>query len=63
MRTGDLAVAAADLPREFQQPVDHADRWLWLALAALAVVALYFLAVTWWARPRRPAAPTTPTAP
>ena len=40
---------------ELRSPVAHDSRWLLLALLALAVVALYYLAVLWWTRPRRPA--------
>jgi hypothetical protein len=51
---------AADLPDEFHGPIGHSDLWLWLALLALAVVALYYAGVSWWARPRRTPAPAAP---
>lgn len=55
---------AGDLPDEFAPPMDHSSTWLVLALVALAVVGLYYLAVTMWARPRRPAPPPpAPTSP
>lgn len=53
---------AADLPKEFRGPVSHSAVWLWLAIGALVLVAAYYLAVTWWARPRRvvPVGPPVP---
>ena len=46
-----------DLPTEFHGPISHSELWLWLALAGLLVMALYYVAVTWWGRSRQPAAP------
>lgn len=48
------------LPREFHGPISHSSLWLWLALAALAAVAVYYAGVTWWGRPRRTTAPAEP---
>ncbi|MBJ7357258.1 hypothetical protein [Nocardioides sp.] len=39
---------------ELQPPVGYDDRWLVLALLALAVVAVYYAAVLWWTRARPP---------
>lgn len=50
--TVDLRLAAAELPREFHEPVAYADRWIWLALLGLLLVALYFVAVLWFTRAR-----------
>lgn len=47
-----------DLPAEFHGPISHSELWLWLALAGLLLVAVYYVAVTWWGRERR----TTPVA-
>lgn len=58
---------AAELPNEFEDPIAHSGTWLLLALLALALVLLYYVAVTLWARPRReppsppPPAPARPT--
>lgn len=38
---------------EFTGPVAYGDRWLWLALLGLTLVALYYLAVLWFTRERR----------
>lgn len=46
---------------EFSGPVSYGDRWLWFAILAFVLVALYYLAVTVWARPRR--TPPKPRAP
>lgn len=46
-------VAGQDLQDEFHGPVGYDERWLWIALALLALVVLYYL-VSWWiTRPRR----------
>ena len=42
-----------DLPVEFHGPISHSELWLWLAVAGLLLLALYYLAVTWWGRERR----------
>lgn len=42
----------ADLQDEFNGPVAYGDRWLWLALLALCLVAVYYLAVVWFTRDR-----------
>jgi hypothetical protein len=47
----DLA-SAAELQDEFNGPVAYGDRWLWLALLGLVLVALYYLAVVWFTRER-----------
>lgn len=57
MRVVDLQTR---LPREFHGPINHSSLWLWLAIGALAAVAVYYAAVTWWARPRRTPAPAVP---
>ncbi len=43
---------AAELQDEFNGPVAYADRWLWLALLGLCLVAVYYLAVVWFTRDR-----------
>jgi hypothetical protein len=47
-------VRAAD---ELQAPVGYDDRWVVLAVLALALMAVYYAAVLWWgrSRPDRPA--------
>ena len=45
---------AGSVPEEFQQPLAHSGWWLVLALAGLAAVALYYLAVILLTRKRRP---------
>lgn len=45
---------AGSLPEEFQQPLAHSGWWLVLALALLAAVALYYLAVILLTRERPP---------
>lgn len=37
---------------EFTGPVAYGDRWLWLALLGLTLVALYYLVVLWGTRER-----------
>ena len=49
---GVVELAAADLPKEFHGPVAYGDRWIWLALLGLVLVALYYLAVVWFTRDR-----------
>jgi len=64
MRAAELAApVAAELPKEFEAPVSHSSLWLLLALLALTVMAVYYIAVTLWARPRRPAPPPAPVEP
>jgi hypothetical protein len=46
------ADGTAGLPREFHGPLDYSERWFWLALAALALVALYYALVAWLTRDR-----------
>lgn len=43
---------AAELPEEFHGPVAYGDRWLWLALLALCLVAVYYVAALWFTRAR-----------
>ena len=52
--------AVAELPEEFAGPVGYADRWLWIAVALLGLVVVYY-AVAWWSTrpPRRRPAPIT----
>jgi hypothetical protein len=47
-------LGAADLPKEFHGPVAYGDRWIWLALLGLVLVALYYGAVVWFTRERAP---------
>ncbi|GAA3803686.1 hypothetical protein [Nocardioides panacisoli] len=47
-----LATADGDLPEEFHGPVGYSDLWLWLAVAGVALVALYYLAAWLLTRPR-----------
>ncbi|KAA1425947.1 hypothetical protein [Nocardioides antri] len=49
------SLAPAELQEEFNGPVAYADRWLWLALLGLVLVAAYYLAVIWLTRDRAPA--------
>jgi hypothetical protein len=54
------AQRVAGLQDEFNGPVAYGDRWLWLALLGLCLVALYYLTVVWFTRDRSgPAAPWT----
>lgn len=48
------SVRAVDLQDEFSGPVAYGDRWIWLALLGLVLVALYYLAVVWLTRERTP---------
>ncbi|KRB76848.1 hypothetical protein ASE01_08725 [Nocardioides sp. Root190] len=41
------------MPEEFTGPVAYDDRWLWIAVALLVLVVLYYLASWWFTRPRR----------
>ncbi|NYI46110.1 hypothetical protein BJ993_003190 [Nocardioides aromaticivorans] len=53
----DLVVAdVPGMPEEFTGPVAYSDRWLWIGLALLALVVLYYLASWWFTRPPRPPA-------
>ena len=51
LAVADLVVAA-ELQDEFNGPVAYGDRWLWLALLGLTVVAAYYLVVLWATRER-----------
>lgn len=44
------------MPEEFTGPVGYADRWLWIAVALLVLVALFYLAAWWFTRAPRPPA-------
>lgn len=44
----------AQLQGEFNGPVAYGDRWLWLALLGLFLVATYYVAVVWFTRDRTP---------
>ena len=48
-----VGLRAADLQDEFSGPVAYGDRWIWLALLGLVLVALYYLAAVWFTRERR----------
>ena len=53
-------VYLAGLQDEFNGPVAYGDRWLWLALLGLCLVAVYYLTVVWFTRDRSgPASPWT----
>lgn len=50
--------AAADepvpgMPEEFTGPVAYDERWLWIAIALVALVVAYYLASWWFTRPPR----------
>lgn len=51
-RSASLAALPAELQEEFNGPVAYGDRWLWLALLGLCLVAIYYLAVVWFTRDR-----------
>lgn len=54
---GDLVMVHADvpgMPEEFTGPVAYSDRWLWIGLALLALLVLFYLASWWFTRPPRP---------
>jgi hypothetical protein len=53
LASGDEPLRARDLPEEFHGPVGYSHLWLWLAVAAVLVVALYYLAAWLLTRPRR----------
>ena len=46
------AIAERDLPAEFHGPVGYSHLWLWLAVAGVVLVALYYLAAWLLTRPR-----------
>ena len=46
------AALPAGLQEEFNGPVAYGDRWLWFALLALCLVAVYYLVVVWFTRDR-----------
>ncbi|MDZ5621898.1 hypothetical protein [Nocardioides bizhenqiangii] len=48
----DVELHALELQDEFNGPVAYGDRWLWLALLGLCLVAVYYLAVVWFTRDR-----------
>ena len=48
-----LGAADRELPEEFTGPVGYSHLWLWLAVAGVALVALYYLVVWLLTRPRR----------
>ncbi len=50
-RRASLAALPA-VQDEFNGPVAYGDRWLWFALLALCLVAVYYLAVVWFTRDR-----------
>lgn len=47
-----VADLGAELQDEFNGPVAYGDHWLWLALLALCLVAIYYVAVVWFTRER-----------
>ncbi len=52
MPAGADLLAAVELQDEFNGPVAYDDRWLWLALLGLVLVAVYYVAVLWLTRDR-----------
>lgn len=52
---------ADELPEEFTGPVVYDDRWLWIAIALLVLVVLYYV-VSWWLT-RAPRVPVVTRAP
>lgn len=52
---------AEELPEEFTGPVAYDDRWLWIAVALVTLVVVYYLAA-WWLT-RRPRVPVVTRAP
>ena len=42
------------MPGEFSGPVAYADRWLWIGVALVVLVVLYYAASWWLTRPPRP---------
>ncbi|WP_435770956.1 hypothetical protein [Nocardioides sp. SYSU DS0651] len=44
---------ADELPAEFSGPVGYADRWLWIAVALVAVAVLFYALSWWFTRPPR----------
>jgi len=57
-----MPAAAERVPRGFSGPVAYDDRWLWLAVAAVALVAGYYLVVLRLTRERGDAADDAPPA-
>ena len=49
-----MPVVAEPRAAELRGPVGYDDRWLLLAVAALALVAIYYAAVLWFTRRRGP---------
>lgn len=54
LAAASLRADAGQLQGEFNGPVAYGDRWLWLALLGLFLVAIYYLAVVWFTRDRTP---------
>ena len=54
----DVARAAEELPDEFSGPLAYGDKWMWIAIALLVAVVLYYVLAWWFTRePRIKAAP------
>ena len=54
LAAASLGPTRASSKDEFNGPVAYGDRWLWLALLGLFLVAIYYLAVVWFTRDRTP---------
>ncbi|GAB2969292.1 hypothetical protein [Nocardioides montaniterrae] len=64
LAVADLLPLTVDLPKEFRGPFDYSGRWVWLALGALALVALYYALALWFTRtPPPPPPPPVPLPP
>ena len=48
------ATRAQELQDEFSGPIGYSDRWLWIALALLALVVVYYVLAWWFTRKPRP---------
>lgn len=48
---------AGELPEEFTGPVAYADRWLWIAIALVVAVVVFYVLTWWLTRAPRPPAP------
>lgn len=53
MRAAAESEDVPGMPEEFTGPVAYDDRWLWIAVALVAVVVVYYLASWWFTRPPR----------